>query len=530
MGSVAVKNSVTETRVRQRKLFSLITAASVGLMVGLSPAAAQAADPIDTNTAFVNLDIATGWVKFSNDGSEAFMVSMNDLKRYTLFFIDTATDSVIDSITDFPNGISTSFSLSPDGKTILAFDRWGDNTLVIDTATRSIVKSLAIPGYDVQFSPDGSKAYMRRPDKITVVNTATMATIRTIALPWDSYGSPKKTVFTQDGTRAYVSNYERGEIYVIDVATSTLVKTITGFDPLSISELVINPTGTQLLAGGLRQISVLDLPGETIGTPIKVRGDGPQAGADHFRFSNDGTELYLSENTATVGVRELVVVDAATYAVKRVIPTVGNRIVNNIDISPDNTKAYGATPDNSNGRAGGFLVFGTTVPVADTASYNVSTGNVVVGGTHTITETLVDSANAPVTGKQTLLKASTTYDLGTGHISDFTETTPGTYTATVTSSIPGAKEITATYDGTNATLNGNGTANFIAASVIKTDEDPIVPKDASEQATPIQTPTQAQASLALTGSDTQQGWLFAAIAMLLSGGGATVIIRRKKNA
>ncbi|MFC4224363.1 beta strand repeat-containing protein [Lysinibacter cavernae] len=102
------------------------------------------------------------------------------------------------------------------------------------------------------------------------------------------------------------------------------------------------------------------------------------------------------------------------------------------------------------------------------SSYSVSTGDeTVVSGSHTVTVTLADEFGNPVPGQASELSATTTDDLGSGTVSGFTEsgTTPGTYTASVTSSIAGTKALTATFSGDDITLSGNDSATFVAGAV-----------------------------------------------------------------
>ncbi|QIM15817.1 hypothetical protein G7067_04355 [Leucobacter insecticola] len=104
---------------------------------------------------------------------------------------------------------------------------------------------------------------------------------------------------------------------------------------------------------------------------------------------------------------------------------------------------------------------------AEGTNYEVSTGEVsVAGGSHTVTAKLVDEFGNPVSGQAAKLGAATTDALGTGEVSVFTESaTPGTYTATVTSTVAGEKAITATFDGGAVRLAGNGAAKFVSSGV-----------------------------------------------------------------
>ncbi|QIK63227.1 DUF11 domain-containing protein [Leucobacter viscericola] len=114
------------------------------------------------------------------------------------------------------------------------------------------------------------------------------------------------------------------------------------------------------------------------------------------------------------------------------------------------------------------FVAGNTDPAAAGTKYTVSDASQLVGtGENTVTVTLADAKGNPVAGKEELLEATTADDLGTGSISDFTEssTVAGTYTAKVKSTKTGAKAIEATLDETALRLEGNGNAVFHAGPV-----------------------------------------------------------------
>ncbi|QIM18281.1 hypothetical protein G7066_05755 [Leucobacter coleopterorum] len=129
------------------------------------------------------------------------------------------------------------------------------------------------------------------------------------------------------------------------------------------------------------------------------------------------------------------------------------------------TVTYNSAPITLAGNGSASFISGDTDLTSPATSYSVSSGNASVeGGSHLVTITLADSFANPVPGKAVDLVASTTDDLGSGTITAVTEslTTPGTYQATVTSSVAGGKAIAVALGGDSVTLNGNGTAQFIA--------------------------------------------------------------------
>lgn len=131
------------------------------------------------------------------------------------------------------------------------------------------------------------------------------------------------------------------------------------------------------------------------------------------------------------------------------------------------TAAFGGSPLTLSGNGTADFVAGAADPTGPGTGYAVSTGDQPVGtGAHTVTATVTDALGNPVSGQAAELAASTTDDLGAGVITGFAETaTPGTYTATVSSTVAGGKVIAVTLAGSGLPVDGNTTALFSAGSV-----------------------------------------------------------------
>ncbi|QIK63899.1 hypothetical protein G7068_12355 [Leucobacter viscericola] len=113
-----------------------------------------------------------------------------------------------------------------------------------------------------------------------------------------------------------------------------------------------------------------------------------------------------------------------------------------------------------------FIPGGVSIPHEGTR-YSVTEGDRVVGdGTHTVTVTLVDKYGNPVPGQAAGLSATIPEALGTGGLSEFEETsTLGTYTATLASTIAGAKDVAILHGGDRLTETGNKVAKFIPGAI-----------------------------------------------------------------
>ncbi|QIM17906.1 hypothetical protein G7066_02960 [Leucobacter coleopterorum] len=127
---------------------------------------------------------------------------------------------------------------------------------------------------------------------------------------------------------------------------------------------------------------------------------------------------------------------------------------------------FGATPLGlvASGNDTAVFVAGAVDLNGAGTGYSVSSGEKqVVGGSHTVTVTLVDGLENPVSGQKNNLVATAT---GGAQVASFVESaTPGTYTATVTATTVGSKKVTVKLSGSDVKPNGNDTAVFVAGDV-----------------------------------------------------------------
>ena len=170
-----------------------------------------------------------------------------------------------------------------------------------------------------------------------------------------------------------------------------------------------------------------------------------------------------------------------------------------------------------------LFVAGAVDPANSSTGFTVTSGSrLIPDGTHEVTVTLADTFGNPVTGAADLLSGTSAASLGSGTISAFEEDldAPGTYRATVTSSVAVVAAISITHDGTPLTARGNADARFVAevGSVV-------TPPTPTPTPTPTATPT---AGLAQTGSDVYLPAGIAASAILLGALGLLSMVRRRK--
>ena len=156
--------------------------------------------------------------------------------------IETSGHAIVDTITiaGTPYGVT----LTPDATQLYVTTLEG-TVEVIDVNTRASVASIAVGGAPkmVAFTPDGQRAYVTDTSddagQVTVLNTSTQAIVTTIAVG----GTPYGVAVTPDGGQVYVAEGANG-IAVIETGSQT----VTGTIAVMAVDVAITPDGTQAIA------------------------------------------------------------------------------------------------------------------------------------------------------------------------------------------------------------------------------------------------------------------------------------------
>jgi YVTN family beta-propeller protein len=172
-------------------------------------------------------------------------------------------------------------------------------------------------------------------ESISVIDVATNTVIKTISASTPVTAS----AVTPDATRVYVTTGSAGDVLVIDVATNTIIDTISiGAPNVGIA---ITPDGTRayVTLPATDRIAIIDITNNTvIGTINLPAGSGPVA----IAITPDGTRAYVT-NT---GLDSVSPITLANNQVGASIP-VGDQPVA-IAITPNGKRAYVANTGSDN--------------------------------------------------------------------------------------------------------------------------------------------------------------------------------------
>lgn len=210
---------------------------------------------------------------------------------------------------------------SPQGVAISADGRWGLATsaargtlAVLDLAQHKLVKIVAVgkQAWDVQFAPDGKRAYvaLQGAAAVAVVDTRDWRKVGTIATPGMM---PHTLAFSPHGHTLWVRGLT-GNVAAVALPSGKLLA-VTAVGP-SHAGIAVAPDGRYVFTGGIggNDVDVLDAHTRKVVDRIDV-GRGPHS----VRVSPDGRWVYAGV-TAT---GKIAVIDAHTFKVVAQIATRG---------------------------------------------------------------------------------------------------------------------------------------------------------------------------------------------------------------
>jgi YVTN family beta-propeller protein len=199
---------------------------------------AQGLDIINTASNTVVNFITSGFntpkaVAISSSGTYAYVTNA---ASNNVVIINTASNTVTGSINsgfNIPQGVSFSPSGTYAYVTNCNISCTGsgptDNVVIINTATNTVVNSITsglgrLP-YGVAFSPSGTYAYVTNynSNNVSIINTATNTVVNSIIA---GFNSPDGVSFSPSGTYAYVTNIGSSNVAIINTASNTVTGSI----------------------------------------------------------------------------------------------------------------------------------------------------------------------------------------------------------------------------------------------------------------------------------------------------------------
>ena len=192
---------------------------------------------------------------------------------------------------------------SPDGSLVYVTNEASSNISIIDTASKTLVKSVNTGGspVGVAVSPDGLKAYVANStsNSVTVIDTGTFATTE---IPMPKYSYPSSIAITPDGTHVYVAgNNPQPDfrtaacfVFVIDTSSNQVVASIRVPYPMA---LTASPDGTKVyVVANLTYLYTISTATNTVINKLFVTDAGPeQPVTGGIAVTPDGRHVFLDD-------------------------------------------------------------------------------------------------------------------------------------------------------------------------------------------------------------------------------------------
>lgn len=171
---------------------------------------------------------ATHMIAASRDGKRAFTTNITGM---TVSAIDVPSRNVRSTFT-----IGTrieGIAVSPDGREVWVGGNESHNVMVLNGETGAVERTL--PGFGMPYrlgiTPDGKTAVISDPgaERIHLYDVATKKPKTVIEVPPVNGGpaSPQGVTISRDGSTAFVTLKAVGQVAVVDIASATIVKTLT---------------------------------------------------------------------------------------------------------------------------------------------------------------------------------------------------------------------------------------------------------------------------------------------------------------
>ncbi|MDR6270528.1 invasin domain 3-containing protein [Arthrobacter russicus] len=365
-----------------------------------------------TYTATVTTTVA-GDKKISTsfDGG-AIKADGNDVARFVAGPVDVTNAGTKYTVTE---GEKTADGVATHTVTVTLVDKDGNPVLNADTTKLAAVSDPANANFG-SWTNNGDGSY-------TATVTSTIAGDKKITVSFDG------GAITADGND--VARFTAGAVDVTNAGTKFTVtegeKTADGVATHSVTVTLVDKDGNPVLNADTTKLTATSDP----------------ANASFGDWVNNGDGSYTATVTSTVAGDKKVTVAFDSGSITADGNDVARFTAGAVDVTNAGTK------------------------------FTVTEGEKTADGvaTHTVTVTLVDKDGNPVLNADAS-KLTATSDPNNTTIGKWVNNGNGTYTATITSTVAGAKTITVSFDSAPIKADGNDVARFAALPV-----DPPAPKD-----------------------------------------------------
>ena len=239
---------------------------------------------------------------------------------------------------NLPEGVA----VSPDGRKAYVANKADGTVSMINTVTNQVIgfprlldPNLVMPVQGVAASPDNRRVYVAgNTNEIFVLDAVNLVPVDTIPViaGGGTQPNPQGITLSPDGRLLYVSdNHDGGAVTVLDIATKTVVKSISmgpGTMPLGIATSSDGQRAYLTFAGPPDQVAVYEPLSNTV-TATFATGSRPVG----IAVTPDGTKVYVSNELGN----SVTVYNTAT---SQTTTTPVGALPTGVAISPDGSRVY----------------------------------------------------------------------------------------------------------------------------------------------------------------------------------------------
>lgn len=239
---------------------------------------------------------------------------------------------------NLPEGVA----VSPDGRKAYVANKADGTVSMINTVTNQVIgfprlldPNLVMPVQGIAASPDNRRVYVAgNANEIFVLDAVNLVQVDTIPViaGGGTQPNPQGITLSPDGRLLYVSdNHDGGAVTVLDIATKTVVKSISmgpGTMPLGIATSSDGQRAYLAFAGPPDQVAVYEPLSNTV-TATFATGSRPVG----IAVTPDGTKVYVSNELGN----SVTVYNTAT---SQTTTTPVGALPTGVAISPDGSRVY----------------------------------------------------------------------------------------------------------------------------------------------------------------------------------------------